>query len=187
MTPRIRTILTKVHFTVLSVAILNSISKNFTPISLADEIAFGVNLLTVISGLFLFFFYFKPFKKINFYFAVYALSAIFVITGLIFRGIFGALILSIILYPIIPNEKEFEFEGVTISTPFQGFISPCCAYQVKERKYLIFEKDYGVFKLDGEGPINFESVKINLSNTDIKITYTTIFEEGVEKKKILKR
>jgi predicted membrane protein len=187
MKPRQRTILTRIHFTALSLAVLNSISKIFTSISLADEIAFAINLVVVVSGLILFFFYLKPYKTISFYFSFYAFAATLVIIGFVFRGIFGALILSIILSPIIPNEKEYVHQGVTISTPFQGFISPCCSYQVKERKFLIFEKDYGIFELNGEGPINFESVHINLSNTEIEITYSTIFDQEIEKKKIISK
>lgn len=166
---------------------MNSLFKNFTTYSLEGNIEFGLEILTVISGLTLFFFYLKPFKKVNFYFSIYATVAFFLIIGLIFRGIFWGLVLSVLLFPIIPDDKEFEENGIIISTPFQGLMSSCCSYDIKERQLLIFEKNYGIWELEGEGPIDFEKVKINSSEKEIEITYSTDFDEGIIKKKIIKR
>jgi len=187
MKTRLPKILIRIHFVALTIAILNSLFKNFMAFSPASEIEFGIKILIVISGLILFFFYLKPFKKINTYFSIYAIAGIFLIIGLIFRGIFGALIISIILFPIIPNVKEFENNGVIISTPFQGFMAPCCSYQIKERQLLIFERDYGIFELEGEGPIDFETMNINQSESEILLTYSTDFDKGIVKSKIVKR
>jgi hypothetical protein len=187
MKTRLPKILIRTHFIALTIVILNSLFKNFIAFSLAGEIEFGIKILIVISGLLLFFFYLRPFKKINTYFSIYAIAGIFLIIGLIFRGIFGALIISIILFPIIPNDKEFENNGIIISTPFQGFMAPCCSYQLKERQLLIFERDYGIFELEGGGPINFETMNIDQSETEILLTYSTDFDKGIVKNKIVKR
>ena len=187
MKMRLRKILTRFHIATLTIAILNTFVKNLSPYSLAGNIEYGIEILTVISGFTLFFFYLRPFKKINFYFSIYATVAFFLIIGLLFRGIFWGLVLSVLLFPIIPDEKEFEEKGIIISTPFQGFMSACCSYQIKERQFMIFEKDYGIWKLEGEGPIDFETVKIRTSDNEIEIAYTTDFDEGSIKKKIIKR
>ena len=171
----------------MTVAIMNALINWLTTYSLEGNIDFGVKVLVVISGLILFFFYLKPFKKINFYFSIYAVIAALLIIGLIFRGLFWALVLSVVLFPLIPEDKEFEENGIIISTPFQGFMAPCCSYQIKERQLLIFEKDYGRWNLDGEGPIDFKTVKIDSKNNEIEITYATDFDEGIIKKKIIKR
>lgn len=66
-------------------------------------------------------------------------------------------------------------------------MAPCLTYQIKERKFLIFEKNYGVFELDEGGPIDFESICIEQSESGIEVTYTTVFDEGIVKKKRINR
>lgn len=187
METRLRKILIRIHFVALTIAILNSLFKNYTIYSLEGNIEFGIEILTAISGLTLFFFYLKPFKKINFYFSIYATIAFFLIIGLIFRGILFGLILFVLLFPIIPDDKEFEENGIIISTPFQGFMARCCSYEIKERQLLIFEKNYGIWELGGEGSIDFETMKINSNDREIEITYSTDFDKGVIKKKKIKK
>lgn len=99
---------------------------------------------------------------------------------------FLGLVLSLFLLPLMPDDKEFEENGVIISAPHQGFMALCCPYQIKERQLLIFEKDQGVWELEGEGPIDFRTVKINSSENEIEITYSTNFDKGVIKKKKIK-
>ncbi|WP_070138640.1 hypothetical protein [Crocinitomix algicola] len=187
MKKRLQKILIRIHLTTLTVAILNALIKSLTVYGLEGNMEFGVKILTVISGLILFFFYLKPFNKINFYFSIYATIAGLLIIGLIFRGIFWAFVLSLVLFPLIPDDKEFEENGIILSTPFQGFMAPCCSYQIKERQLLIFEKDYGKWELEGEGPIDFEKLKINSNDKEIVITYLTDFDERIMKEKIIKR
>ena len=160
MKTRLRKILMRIHFIALTIAILNSLFKYFTTYSLEGNIEFGIEVLTVISGLTLFFFFLKPFKRINLYFSIYATVASFLIIGLIFRGLFWGLVLSVLLFPLIPDDKQFEENGIIISTPFKGMIASCCSYQVKERKFLLFEKDYGELEVEGGGPIDFETVNL---------------------------
>jgi hypothetical protein len=187
MKKKLPKILIKLHSIALAVAILNSLFNYFTAFSLASEIEFGIKIGIASSGLILFFLYLRQFKKMNTYFSVYAIAGILFTIGLIFRGIFGALIITLMLFPIMPNEKEFENNGIIISIPFQGFIASCCSYQLKERQLILFERDYGTFELEGEGPINFETMRINQSETEIVLTYSTDFDKGIVKTKIIKR
>ncbi len=183
----LRKIILRIYFVLLALAILNAIIKNITNYSLQETLAFGIKLLVVISGLRLFFFYLKPFKQINIYFSIYAIAGILLGLDLIFHGMVGALLIYLILFPIIPNEKVYDNNGFTISSPFQEFMASCCSYQLKERKFLLFEKDYGVFESQSGGPINAESIRIKQSNSEIEITYTTGFKDGIMKKKEIKR
>jgi hypothetical protein len=177
----------RIHFATLTIAILNSLFKKITYYSLEGNIQFGIEILIVITGLILFFFYLKPFNKLNYYFLIYATISFFLIIGLIFRGLFWGFVLSALLFPLIPDDKEFEENGIIISTPFQGIMAPCCAYQVKERQLFIFEKDYGIMELEGEGPIDFETMNVNKLEIEIILTYSTDFDKGVIKSKIIKR
>ena len=187
MRTRLREILIRIHLIILAIVILNALIKSLTAYSLEENIEFGVKILAVISGLILFFFYLKPFKKIDFYFSIYTAIAVILIIGLIFRGIFWALVLSVVLYPLVPDDKEFEENGIIISTPFQGFMASCCSYQIKERQLLMFEKDYGKWNLEGEGPVDFKAVKVNSYDDEIEIIYSTDFDRGeIKRKKIEK-
>ncbi len=184
---RIQHYLLNIHFIALIIAILNSIVKNLTRYSLAGHIELGIELLVTISGLLLFFLYLQPFKKINYYFSVYAVIAFFLLIGLIFRGLVWGLVLSVILFPLIPDDIEYEENGIVVSTPFQGFMTPCCTYQIKERQLLLFEKEHGVMELGEEGPIDFETMTIKSSEDVIEITYSTNFAKDVIKKKEIKK
>ncbi len=175
-------ILVKIHFIVLTIVLLNALFKNFTNYALEGNTEFVFEILTAISGLILFFFYIKPFGKINFYFSIYAAATFLLIIALIFRGLIGALVISLVLYPIIPDEKEYEQNGIIVSTPFQGVIASCCSYQIKERKLMIFEKDHGI--IETNGTINFETLKIISDQTKIELIYTLESDSKTYTKKI---
>lgn len=40
----------------------------------------------------------------------------------------------------MPDYKNYESDSYIISTSFQGFLLRGCTYELKEHKYLIFEK-----------------------------------------------
>jgi len=174
MEVRLRKVLIRVHFIMLATAILNSLLKVFSTYSLESNLELILKLAAVISGLTLFFFYLKPFKMINLYFSIYAFMTLFLTIGIIFRGVFWGVALSIILYPIIPDQKKYEKNDIIISIPFKGFISSCCSYQIKERQLLLFEKNYGVF--ESEGPIDFNTLKMEKTKNEVELSYSTEFE-----------
>jgi hypothetical protein len=161
-----------IHFTSLTIVIFNVILIFFSDYSLIGSLAFGIKLLVIFSGLTLFFLHIKPVNKINLYFSIYPSALLLLIIGLIFRGFFGAFLMSIILSPIIPDQKEHDQNELSIYTPYQGLMSSCCYYQVKERRFLIFEKDYGIF--ESYGSINFEFLKIEKSENEIKLNFNNV-------------
>lgn len=164
---------------------MNSLFKNFTTYSLEGKIEFGIEIFTAISGLALFFFYLKQFKKIKFYFSIYALVSLFTIVALIFKNSFLGLLLMIIFYPIFPDEKVYEKDGIIISVPFVGFMSRCCHYEIKERKLIIFEKSYGVIEL--EVPIDFETISVKSTEDQIELIYSTDIDKKEVNKKLIKK
>ncbi len=184
MKTKFNILLTKIHFSTLLLAIFNYLLNELTEFSLESRVELTVELIAVLSGITLFFLFLLPFKKIIFYYAIYPIACAMLIAGILFRGIFGAIVLSIILFPIIPDQKEFEQDGIIISNPYGGFLATCCSYQMKERKLLFFEAEYGRFESDG--PIDFETIKIKENTNSIEISYKTDFSNEIIKKKILK-
>ena len=164
-------ILIRIHFSALTIAIFNFLFNELTPYSLEGTIELVVEITAILSGFLLFLFYFRPFKKINFYFSIYPMMVCIIIFAIIFKSLFWLIVLSIILFPLI-------------STPYQGFMAHCCSYQLKERKLLLFEKEYPIF--NSEGPIDFETLKIEQSKNYFELIYKADFGEEIRYTKILK-
>ena len=73
--------------------------------------------------------------------------------------------------------KEFEQDGIVVSTPYEGFMSPCCTYQVKERKWLLFEKRYKEFST--EGAIKFETMVLKAQKEKVYLLFSTQRSDSV--------
>ena len=173
MSFKLRQLLVKVHLITLALAIINTIVKNSAGYSLDGRLELFLKLLVVVSGLTLFFYSLRPLRRVNLYFSVYAVGAFLVLCGLLVRGMFWSVVLSIVLFPIMPDSKEYEKDDILITTSFTGLMASCCTYQIKERQLLLFEKHLGNLAIEGEGPIDFETVTIHSSNTEIAVTYST--------------
>ncbi|MFN8777293.1 MAG: hypothetical protein ACK5XV_11055 [Flavobacteriales bacterium] len=187
MKPGFRKAILRLHFIALTAAVANALFKAFTTYSLGRNIEFGVEMLTAISGLTLFVMFLNPFKKINLYFSVYAIAALLLMAGLLIRGMFWGVVLSVLLFLVLPDDTEIESDGIVISTAFQGLMASCCTYQVKERKLLLFEKDHGTWDMQAEGPVDFKHVTIHSAEDEIKITYSTHSAPGVIQTKTFKK
>ena len=86
------------------------------------------------------------------YYSFYFISV--VLTGLffLFGGILLAILSSLVLFPIFPKQTEYKTETIKIYDRFQGFMAPCCSYEVVETKLYIFENHLGYINI--EKPIN---------------------------------
>lgn len=187
MNEKLYPILLRIHFSSLALAILNSIVKNISTYSLEIDVEFGLEMICAFSGLLLFFWFLRRDKSLNFYFSLYAITSVLLLIGLAIRGLFFAMILSIILFPIIPDSKEFEENGIIISTPFEGLLAACCNYEIKERHLFIFTENHGKLEMEEMGPIDFERVQIQSNEKEIEIYYSTQFEEdSIETFKVIK-
>jgi len=119
---------------------LNFALKSTIEISLNYRLAYFITLLIYASGIILFFWNFKPFKKKVIYFSIYIVTPIFSLLFWIFGGIFFGLLASIVLYPVQPNKLAIEKDNISIYENTQGFLGHCCPYMITEKQYFIFEK-----------------------------------------------
>ncbi|WP_018342678.1 hypothetical protein [Cytophaga aurantiaca] len=185
MKTTIQQTLLRTHVIALTIAIVNAVFKFITIYSLTGNVEFIVEMITVISGAILFFFYLKSSENDRFYFLIYPLVTFLLIVAFVTRGIIGLLIL-ILLFPLIPDTKEYEQDGIIMYTPYQGPMAECCRYQVKERKLLFFEKDLGVFG-SRNGPIQYEKMHIEQSDKELIVTFATSFHQDSIQTDIIKR
>lgn len=144
-------------------------SKAFFDVGLIYEADLILKIIVALTGLTLFFYYLKPFKKINLYFSIYAIFAGLLIVSLILRGISGGLLASVLLFPFYPDQLAFQQDNVRIYMPYQGFMAACCKYEIREEKMLIFEKNYG--QLDAQGKIDFANARIINDENEIRLSY----------------
>ena len=167
MKTKIRNKITKTHFYLLGFTLLNFSLKSITGISLNYKFAYFITLVIYASGIVLFFLSFKPFKKIEIYFSYYFITLILVLLFRLFGGIFLAILTSIIIYPIYPNEIEIENDIIVIYTKYQGFMGICCPYEVTEKKYWLLEKKIGEINLNKV--INFENASVTSINEKLEL------------------
>jgi hypothetical protein len=180
---QIRDSITKIHFYLLGFSILNFTLKNTIEISLNYELAYFITLLVYASAIILFFWNFKPFKKIGIYFSLYFVTPILALLFWLFGGIFLAISASIVLIPIYSNEIKAENDKIVIYEPYQGFLSQCCIYQVNEKKFYLLEKkvkEINVFELVDFKNIAFEPKKKKLELTIKHKTYDYKTKKTIE-------
>jgi small-conductance mechanosensitive channel len=176
----IRDIITKIHFYLLGFALLNFALKNTIELSLNYRLAYFITLLVYASGIILFFWNFKPFKKIGLYFGIYVITPILTLLFWLFGGIFFALLASIFLYPIYPIELKTENEKIAIYQKYQGFMGMCCPYELTEKKYWFMEKK--LMEINLYEDIDFEKASLNSKDgkSELKVKYLK-YEFGPER------
>jgi hypothetical protein len=176
----IRDIITKIHFYLLGFALLNFALKYTIEISLNYRLAYFITSLVYTSGIILFFWNFRPFKKIGLYFGIYIITPILTLLFWLFGGIFFALLVSIFLYPIYPNELKTENEKIAIYQKYQGFMGMCCPYELTEKKYWFMEKK--LMEINLYEVIDFEKASLNSKDgkSELKVKYLK-YEFGPER------
>ena len=167
---QIRNIITKIHFYLLGFALLNFILKNTIEISLNYKLSYFITITVYLSGIILFLWNFKPFKKLAIYFSIYILTPVFTLLFWIFGGIFFGILTSIFLYPIFKNEIKAEKENIVIYSSYQGFVSSCCSYVITEKQSFL-EKRIKKLKLHDEFDFNDNSIIKTNGKTELKMSY----------------
>jgi len=157
----------KIHFLILGLVLLNFTIQVITNFGLNTKLIFIFKCLIYISGFSLFLLNRKPLKKITFYYSFYFFSFIVLILFRIFGGIFLGLLSSIILFPVYPKEVKYEKDNLKVYEKFTGFLGACCHYEIAENKLLIFEKNYGFIKLEGQ----IEAEKSDISIIENQVEY----------------
>lgn len=148
---------------------MNSITKIFLGIGFVNWLDIILKTALSISGIWSFIKYLKPFRIINYYFLIYPVSLSLVIIAFIFRGIVGAIIISIVLIPFNLNQTRYHKDKIRIYDNAKGLMSVCCSYKTTEAKLLIFEKDLGVFENDGM--IDFEKASVKRLTNGIQVVF----------------
>lgn len=175
--------LLKLHFILFLLAILNTVLKLSLQLSLANSFELMLELSVVLTGIFLFFTSLKPFKWAGIYFSIYPLSLIVTSIGFALGGILSAILVSIILHPIYPNDLAYEKDNIRIYVPFEGALARCCPYLLVESRGIFFEKNYG--EIPSQGPLDFEEINIVHNKNEIALTfekkrYDELIKEFVE-------
>lgn len=172
ITTQIRDIITKIHFYLLGFALLNFALKSTIEISLNYRFAYLITILIYVSGIILFFWNFKPFKKRAIYYSFYFITPFLTLLFWLFGGIFFAILISTVLYPIYPNQIKAENESIVIYSKYQGFMGACCPYELTEKKYWLLEKKKT--EINHHEVIDFRNVSIKSTNgkSQLKIKYS---------------
>lgn len=174
-----------IHFLSLIIILLNYLLKYFTSYSLNGNISTAIKIFIAISGLWLFFKHRKPFKNLSYYFLVYPLLPLILVTGFIIRGLLGALLISFVLFLYTEEKREFSYNDYCIVSPKRGILANCCYYKLQERKGFLFVKNYEPFASDG--PIDFSTLRFSSTDDEIKMIYYLRFKDsGIREMKFSK-
>ena len=174
---QVRNLITKFHFYLLGFCLLIFLVKSTVGFSLNHGLSYFLKILLYTSGIILFIWYFRPFKKVAIYFGIYAITPILTFFFWAFGGILSGILASIVLYPIYPNNIKVENEKVVIYTKHQGFLGACCSYEVFEKKYFLFEKKMTEIKLSELSEIKSELISAENGTTQWKITHKKYNDE----------
>ncbi len=168
-TLNIKLSLEKWHFYLLVLVLLNFGIGLITGYRLNPNLTFVLKVILYLTGIILFITTIRPFKKIAIYYLFYPISGLLPVLFYLFGGIFFSILSTIVLFPIVPKQIEHKTESIKIYYRFQGFMAPCCSYEVVEPKLYIFEKQLGYIKIDN--PINAERDSFSLKNNVIYYKY----------------
>ena len=148
----------KLHFSLLLMIISNSVISYYTGYGINNTIIFISKILFYTSGIVLFFYYFKPFKKKAVYFGFYIFFPIISFICWIFDSILGVLLLGFLFF-MLPESVIYNDNDIIIYKSYKGLTHSCCTYEVTEAKFLMFKKSYEQVIIEDE--IEFKNVEIN--------------------------
>lgn len=173
-----------VHGVAIALVVLNMLLKYFTIYSLESRIKFGIEVFALFSGFLLFLYFLAVKKRVHLYFALHGALSLLTLIGLVFSRAILFLVIFFVFRPFIPNTDHFEENGIIISVPFQGFMAPCCTYEINERKWLVFEKEIEIWKPIEERSITFDEIQV--SSNEIEIYYSINDDHVINKRAIKK-
>jgi hypothetical protein len=163
------TMLQRGHFYILVFMLLHFVLGIVTGYSIHEYVIFSLKVMVYITGLVLFLQSLKPLKTMAIYYGFYALSLIIAGLAALFGGMFFAILSSLVLFPIVPKQAVFETDELKIYSRFQGFMAPCCSYEVVKPEWVLFEKHLGYIHV--EQPVNRSSDYFKLNGNKVIYTY----------------
>lgn len=169
-----------IHFLLLSIVLANFFVRLTTGVSFNYQFVFVLKLIVYISGIVLFFLSLTQRKGIAFYFSFYAITPVVIGLLWLFHGIFLALISSMLLFPLHPVAPVHKSDNVIVYDKFQGFMGPCCRYELTQEKYVIFEKAVGDMTTDHA--IDFAGPKLEIVGDSLQIEGKENYRVGILKR-----
>jgi hypothetical protein len=165
--------LTRFHLYLLAFLVFHFFVAKIIGFGFNQTIIFLLKVILCLSGLVLFFYHLKPFRKLTLYFSYYFITPIVVLLGYLFGGVFlVGILMSVLLFPIMPRPIVFEKEDIVIHKKYQGFMGACCIYEVYQKKHFLFEKYRSEVYSDGADYESFqimtESEMRNLKQQSVK-------------------
>lgn len=157
---KFKKILLGIHITTLIILLINFIINVVFDISLIANLRLVLKILFYVSACILFFYYVKPFKKIALYFSIYIFLPFFTFISWLIDGVFGAVVVSVFLFFVVPNDIRFENDQIQINKKFEGFLGACCKYEVIEKKCFLFEKNRADFQFEDNLYFRKEDIQI---------------------------
>ena len=157
------------HWVVLAVVLINASSKLFWGLGFIpplDNILKGLVVLTSILALII---RPRPSGLIKTYLLIYPISLGLLLFAFLIRGIVGAIIAGMLLFPFDLNHIVHVEGSVTIYTDSKGLMSRCCTYKATESKYSLLEQQLGSFENDGM--INFEEATFYPGKQGLQLSF----------------
>lgn len=141
--------LMNIHLFLLAITLLNLFSRQLWGFGLHAIPAILVKLALLITGVFLFFIYRKPFRKRAVYFFSYVFVIASTLLGFVFGGIGAAVVFSLGYAIFLENTgvKVKGDYGYEVRDKFRGFLGPCCAYDLYRNRFVLFQQHIASFEL----------------------------------------
>lgn len=155
-----------IHWISLLVTAINIILLISSNYSLKSSLAYIARLLIILSGISLFFYYRKPFKKRAFYFGIYLFSPLLALIAALFDGIFGVIVIFTMLSALIPPNKVSTQDSIIIYEKIQSPLGGFPKYEIV-RDYHIVEKHLCDFSDEMD-----ENTKVRLKDDSLHIQYS---------------
>lgn len=163
----------RIHFLLLAILLLNFVLRQVTGFGLNIYLIDLLKGILYLTGIILFLMSLKPFKLITTYYFLYILTPTIVTAFYLGGGIFLAIFSSLFLAPIMPVQPDYNDGNVKVYSEFNGFMGPCCGYDVVQNKLYAFEQFKGT--IAAKGNIDFEKVRITLRNDSVLIHSDTVY------------
>lgn len=159
--------LLRFHLLLLAIYILNGIICKMTDFSLSHYIVWIIMPAIYITGILLFFYYARPFKKAALYFSIYIVAPLIVLLSFLMGGMFSVLLASLFLLPFNTDRLVYAKNDFIIYSKFSGFLGGCCNYEI-DLDYIVFEKKIAFMR---EDEIEFDGARLNIVNDSLHISY----------------
>ena len=161
--------LQRLHTSILLILGVNFLTSMVCGVGLQSKITTILVLGLISTGIVLFYTYAKPFKRRSYYYSIYVFWVVMLGVGWLLRGIVGAILFSVVSYPLFPDTTCYENQQWKVVEPFSGVMGACCNYQLKEKIGFFLEKNSAKFRV--EVPIIIKDVFLQTATSEYLVEY----------------